>query len=169
MKIRGTLEGFRSHRLEVYDMGMQTLTNALVKIDLFREGKLHYTDPEMLGVVIELEKAILCMHELFLDSLSHVDKKYSYDDLCTKINEEAQWVAEDETTIAPIDKNKAKITIDRLFKYLKRHLKEQSEPLPKSVTKPITKRRSNDLSMEALARQASKEGRILPDEPGEED
>jgi hypothetical protein len=100
MKVRGSLEGFRSHRLEVYDMGIQTLSNALIKIDLFREGKLHYTDPEMLGVVIELEKAIMCMHELFLDSLSHVDKKYSYKELCTKIREEAQWEAEEETTMA---------------------------------------------------------------------
>ena len=111
-------------------MGIQTLSNALIKIDLFSEGKLHYTDPEMLGVVIELEKAIMCMHELFLDSLSHVDKKYSYKELCTKIREEAQWEAEEETTMAPIDKERAKMTIDRLFKYLKRHLKEQSE-LPK--------------------------------------
>lgn len=115
------IEGsFRTRRLKVYELGVQTLTNILAKVELLNKGRLHVGDAEVKHLEVETEKALLCLQELFLDSLAHQYQKYSYEGLCEYVHN-LETEPEEHITAVPIDKQEAKVTLERLFKTLRGH------------------------------------------------
>lgn len=99
---------------------MQTLTNVLAKVELLNAGKIIRTSPEIKHLEVEIQKSILCLHELFLDSLAHRYQKYNYEELCEYVNN-LEFEPEENITAVTIDKHKAKVTLERLFKTLRGH------------------------------------------------